>query len=370
MCMSSIRRRTRRPTPSSSPTRICCSARDFKRSGVDLILSNADRELVVHDYFKGEQRHRWRRPMAPISPATSSTRSPARSSMRRPTAHCRCRPCHRPRHQAHRQRDRDPQRRLDHPEPGRQRRKRRRGRRPAPIRRSASPSSTAPCSACRRTRRMVLNEMVYDPNGSNNSSLISLVAGTISFVAGETAKHGDMKVDTPVATMGIRGTAVLVEIDFNVPGQNGAARCEIPGSGRAGRHHRLLHPVRQDHARSDRDRQQGRAAGQHQPERRQLHHTSPLSPELQKLITDVFTQKFTNTEHQHQDRVEHLTDSIVPLPFQAIKWPNGHHRHAGRSCDRTRWQFVAVREQSGPTAFRIRISTGRRPSSTSNGAFR
>ena len=70
--------------------------------------------------------------------------------------------------------------------------------------------------------RMVLNEMVYDPNGSNNSSLISLVAGTISFVAGETAKHGDMKVDTPVATMGIRGTAVLVEIDFNVPGTGGA----------------------------------------------------------------------------------------------------------------------------------------------------
>src|SRR3954470_2331045 len=65
--------------------------------------------------------------------------------------------------------------------------------------------------------RMVLNEMVYDPNGSNNSSLISLVAGTISFVAGETAKHGDMKVDTPVATMGIRGTAVLTQIDFDIP---------------------------------------------------------------------------------------------------------------------------------------------------------
>ncbi len=56
--------------------------------------------------------------------------------------------------------------------------------------------------------KMVLNEMVYDPNGSNNSSLMSLVSGTISFVAGATAKHGDMKVDTPVATMGIRGTAV------------------------------------------------------------------------------------------------------------------------------------------------------------------
>ena len=63
--------------------------------------------------------------------------------------------------------------------------------------------------------RMVLNEMIYDPNGSNNSSLLSLVAGTISFVAGETAKHGDMKIDTPVATMGIRGTAVLVEDRFS-----------------------------------------------------------------------------------------------------------------------------------------------------------
>src|SRR6266702_7646153 len=69
--------------------------------------------------------------------------------------------------------------------------------------------------------RMVLNEMVYDPNGSNNSSLLSLVAGTISFVAGETAKHGDMKVDTPVATMGIRGTAVLSQIHFVIPAGGG-----------------------------------------------------------------------------------------------------------------------------------------------------
>ncbi|HEY0233965.1 MAG TPA: cadherin-like domain-containing protein, partial [Afipia sp.] len=65
--------------------------------------------------------------------------------------------------------------------------------------------------------RMVLNDMVYDQAGTSNSALISLVRGTISFVAGETAKHGDMKVETPVATMGIRGTAVLVEIGFEIP---------------------------------------------------------------------------------------------------------------------------------------------------------
>jgi len=63
--------------------------------------------------------------------------------------------------------------------------------------------------------RMVLNEMVYDPNGSSNSSFLSLVQGSITFVAGQTAKNGSMKIDTPVATMGIRGTAVFVDISAN-----------------------------------------------------------------------------------------------------------------------------------------------------------
>lgn len=63
--------------------------------------------------------------------------------------------------------------------------------------------------------RMVLDEFVYNAGGAGNSALISLVQGTFSFVAGQVAKTGDMRVDTPVATMGIRGTAVLVEISAN-----------------------------------------------------------------------------------------------------------------------------------------------------------
>ena len=52
--------------------------------------------------------------------------------------------------------------------------------------------------------RMALTEFVYDPNGKSNSSLLSLTKGTFTFVAGNIAKTGDMKVDTPVATVGIR----------------------------------------------------------------------------------------------------------------------------------------------------------------------
>ncbi|WFU43831.1 FecR family protein [Bradyrhizobium sp. CB82] len=63
--------------------------------------------------------------------------------------------------------------------------------------------------------RMVLDEYVYDPNGKSNSTLFSLAKGTFTFVAGNVAKTGDMKIDTPVATMGIRGTTPHVEISDN-----------------------------------------------------------------------------------------------------------------------------------------------------------
>ena len=63
--------------------------------------------------------------------------------------------------------------------------------------------------------RMVLNEFVYDPNGKSNSTLFSLSKGTFTFIAGKVAKTGDMKIDTPVATMGIRGTTPRVEISDN-----------------------------------------------------------------------------------------------------------------------------------------------------------
>jgi hypothetical protein len=60
--------------------------------------------------------------------------------------------------------------------------------------------------------RMVLNEYVYNPNSKSNSTFFSLTKGTFTFVAGKIAKTGDMKIDTPVATMGIRGTTPHVEI--------------------------------------------------------------------------------------------------------------------------------------------------------------
>ena len=63
-----------------------------------------------------------------------------------------------------------------------------------------------------KNANMTLNEFVYDPNGKSNSTLFNLSKGTFTFVAGKIAKTGDMKIDTPVATMGIRGTTPHVEV--------------------------------------------------------------------------------------------------------------------------------------------------------------
>ncbi len=57
--------------------------------------------------------------------------------------------------------------------------------------------------------RMVLDEMVFDPASGDGSASFNLLAGTFSFVSGQLAKAGPdaVKVVTPVATIGIRGTS-------------------------------------------------------------------------------------------------------------------------------------------------------------------
>ena len=168
--------------------------------------------------------------------------------------------------------------------------------------------------------RMVVNEMVYDPNGSNNSSLLSLVAGTISFVAGETAKHGDMKVDTPVATMGIRGTAVLVEIDFAVPGQNGAPSANfqvlVEPDGTTGSYilfdKNTLAPLATVNTAGTLTKiSQGVVTFQ---------AGSPLTPDEQKLINDLFTTKFGDNTKSID---HHFTDTPVPQSLAPIKLADG-----------------------------------------------
>ena len=71
--------------------------------------------------------------------------------------------------------------------------------------------------------RMILDEFVYEPEGANNSMVMNLVQGTFVFVTGQVAPTGDMLIETPVATMGVRGTTPIVVIE----GQNGSTEFGI-----------------------------------------------------------------------------------------------------------------------------------------------
>jgi len=294
---------------------------DFKRSGVDLILSNADRELVVHDYFKGEHRLPLASPdgahlTGAIVNALTGQVDYAQADGSAAAAHVIG---HVTKLAGSATAIRNGVSIIlnngDNVEKG-------------DVVATGSDSTLGvtfidgTVFGLSSNARMVLNEMVYDPNGSNNSSLISLVAGTISFVAGETAKHGDMKVDTPVATMGIRGTAVLVEIDFNVPGANGLPDAKfqvlVEPDGTTGSY------ILFDKTTLDPIATVNKAGQQVNINQNGISYTnSPLSPELQKLISDVFSQKFTDLNNSNTKTFDHFTDSIVPQTLQPIKGMDG-----------------------------------------------
>jgi len=60
--------------------------------------------------------------------------------------------------------------------------------------------------------RIVVDEFVYQDGGRANAASIEVAVGTAAFVASLVAKTGDMKITTPGATLGIRGTTGVVDV--------------------------------------------------------------------------------------------------------------------------------------------------------------
>ena len=64
--------------------------------------------------------------------------------------------------------------------------------------------------------RITVDNFVYEDGGKQNAALFDVAKGTVAFVAAAVAKTGDMKISTPTATLGIRGTTGLVEVPEGV----------------------------------------------------------------------------------------------------------------------------------------------------------
>ncbi len=59
---------------------------------------------------------------------------------------------------------------------------------------------------------IVVDAFVYQQGGGNNAAEFNVTVGTAAFVASLVAKTGDMKISTPTATLGIRGTTGVVDV--------------------------------------------------------------------------------------------------------------------------------------------------------------
>src|ERR1700679_2438081 len=62
---------------------------------------------------------------------------------------------------------------------------------------------------------ITVDNYVYEDGGQQNAAVFDIAKGTVAFVAASVAKTGDMKISTPTATLGIRGTTGLVEVPQN-----------------------------------------------------------------------------------------------------------------------------------------------------------
>ena len=86
--------------------------------------------------------------------------------------------------------------------------------------------------------RMVIDEMVYDPGAQDGSASLFVLQGAMSFVSGQLAKVNPdaMTIETPVATIGIRGTSALIETQPpTTPGGTGQTNVGIlPENGPGG----------------------------------------------------------------------------------------------------------------------------------------
>ena len=73
--------------------------------------------------------------------------------------------------------------------------------------------------------RITIDSFVYADGGKQNAALFDIAKGTVAFVAAAVARTGDMKISTPTATLGIRGTTGLVEVPegATAAGQNTVA---------------------------------------------------------------------------------------------------------------------------------------------------
>jgi hypothetical protein len=65
----------------------------------------------------------------------------------------------------------------------------------------------------RANAKITIDNYIYEEGGKDNAAVFDIAKGTVAFVASAVAKTGNMAITTPTASLGIRGTTGLVEVE-------------------------------------------------------------------------------------------------------------------------------------------------------------
>jgi hypothetical protein len=72
-----------------------------------------------------------------------------------------------------------------------------------------------------------VSDYVYQKANTRSSAVIKVLRGTLAFIAGQVARTGDMKITTPTASLGIRGTTGIVDVPVDARGTPGETRIKL-----------------------------------------------------------------------------------------------------------------------------------------------
>jgi hypothetical protein len=72
----------------------------------------------------------------------------------------------------------------------------------------------------RANAKITIDNYIYEDGGKDNAAIFDIAKGTVAFVASAVAKTGNMSITTPTASLGIRGTTGLVEVEGGATANN------------------------------------------------------------------------------------------------------------------------------------------------------
>jgi len=83
--------------------------------------------------------------------------------------------------------------------------------------------------------RISVDDFLYKDGDAGNTAVFNIISGKVAFAASQLAKSGSMKIETPTASLGIRGTTGVIEIPAG--GANGEVAIKLypDADGRLGR---------------------------------------------------------------------------------------------------------------------------------------